>query len=75
MKKLRMWLADKLIGSTPHIKNVTFYQTICLDMGSGVYINGVSVELDHDIAWIGKKDGRGFNFDFYKEAVDKKKAN
>ena len=75
MKKFRMWLADKLIGTTPYIKNVTFYQTICLDINAGVQLNGCSVHLGHDIAWKGKKDGCGFNFGFYKAAVDKKKAS
>tara|TARA_B110000008_G_scaffold279562_1_gene327219 strand:- start:683 stop:910 length:228 start_codon:yes stop_codon:yes gene_type:complete len=75
MNKLRMWLVGKLLGDKPYINNVTFYQTVCLDIDCGITISGGGVELGHDIPWKNSKDGIGFYFDLYKKAVDEKKAN
>jgi len=71
-KKIRFWFARKLIGNSPYISNVTFYQTVCIDINSDVHLNSVCVELGHSIKWKSEKDGTGFNFDFYKKAAGKK---
>jgi len=69
MHKLRIWLASRLLGKTPYIKNVTFYQTVCIDISSCVHIVDSEVNLGHDIKWKGENDRVGFNFYRYSESI------
>jgi hypothetical protein len=72
MYNLRMWIADKLIGKASYIKNVKFYQTVCLDLESKVHLNNVDVKLGHDIEWKCKKSSIGFYFEFYEQNLAEK---
>ena len=68
--KFRVWLAGKLLGRTPYIKNVTFYQTVCLDSNCGIIMDGVRVNLNHDLNWKSRCDGMGFVFDRYRDHLN-----
>ncbi len=72
-KKIRLWLVNKIIGQIPYINNVTFYQTVCLDIDSGVYVKSANVELGHDIKWQNKKDDIAFYLDTYELSIKKAK--
>jgi len=67
MTKIRLWLAGKLIGSTAYIKNVTFYQTVCLDIKDPTHLNNCKIDLGHEIPWKNKSDGFGFSFGHYRK--------
>jgi hypothetical protein len=71
MKKLRLWLASKLIGNTQYMKNVVFYQTVCLDMNANTVVEKVNIKLGHDLEWVGKEKGIGLYFNDYEESVIK----
>ena len=80
LKKARIWLACKILGNTPLINNVTFYQTVCLDMDAGININGGGCNQKHELRWVGKCEGIGFKFDYYEDSIngtydDRMKAN
>lgn len=69
VEKLRVWLARKLLGKIPYMTNVTFYQTVCLDINSGIMSDNCTVELGHGKQWFVKKDSTGIVLDYYKGAV------
>ena len=70
IKKARIWLACKILGNTPLINNVTFYQTVCLDTDAGINITGGGVNQNHDLKWTDKSDGIGFKFDYYEDSIN-----
>jgi hypothetical protein len=72
MRKLRIWLVNKIIGEIPYINNVKFYQTVCLDIDSRVYVKSAVVELGHSIKWQDKNDDIAFYLGRYKEDIAKK---
>ena len=70
IEKIRMWLVYKLLGNTPLISGVTFYQTICVDIDSGININNVEVKCQHKLDWMGKREGIGIYFDYYENSIN-----
>lgn len=64
--RLRVWLARKLLGKIPYMTNITFYQTVCLDISADTMANNCTVEFGHGKPWFVKKDRIGFVIDYYK---------
>lgn len=67
-KNVRLWIAGKVLGDIPYMKNITFYQTVCLDLDSDFAAEKCTVNLNHSIR-INNIDG--FNFDFYEKNLIK----
>ena len=70
IKKIRLWLAIKILGDIQLINNVKIYQTLCINMGECVNLNGVHLDLGHKLDWVGKDEAIGVKLDYYQASID-----